>query len=45
MPVPADADNDNADDYEDFEDGEMFNALWHRGEEASEDEFMSAEDY
>jgi hypothetical protein len=42
MSVPADKDTD---DYEDFEDGEMLNALWQQGEEACEDELMRAEDY
>ncbi len=43
MSVPSDLDTD---DYEDFEDeGEMLNSLWHRGEEAFEDELMGAEDY
>jgi hypothetical protein len=42
--VPTDADTD---DYEDFGDdeSEMMQTLWHKGEEAYEDELMGAEDY
>ena len=45
LPVPAEDEKDNVDDYEDFDDGEMLSSLWHKGEEDFEDELMSAEDY
>jgi hypothetical protein len=45
MPTSVQADERDVDDYEDFEDGDMINALWHRGEELSEDELLSGEDY
>ncbi len=41
--VPAE--ERDTDDYEDFDDSEIMTALWHQGEEASEDELMRAEDY
>ncbi len=41
--VPPDKDTD---DYEDFEDdAEMIQSLWRQGEQTSEEELMSAEDY
>lgn len=44
LPMPVAPEKDT-DDYEDFEnDAEMMESLWHRGEEASEEELMRAEE-
>jgi len=44
MPIPVAPEKDT-DDYEDFENNaEMMESLWHRGEEASEEELMRAEE-
>ena len=44
LPAPVAPEKDT-DDYEDFEnDADMMENLWHRGEEASEEELMRAEE-
>jgi len=45
LPVAVPPDKDT-DDYEEFDnDAEMMQSLWHRGEEAFEDELMASEDW
>jgi hypothetical protein len=45
LTLPARDDERDVDDYEDFEDGEMLDTLWHQGTEQHQDELMAAEDY
>lgn len=45
LPAPVPADERDTDDYENFDDSEIMQSLWHQGEEAYEDELMRVEDY